>query len=197
MKTIRTFLFLMVAALVLLPTASAQDAQTKAKLAEIRKAYANAMKLEEQGKKGPNYNYQTFRWFQSDPNGNWEKKIDFIVDPSGYVEELDLYYSILMFVRQTINKNNVQEFLFDEDGELLFVFTREIYEEDGPIVEERYYYGKEGSFWKIVKNLDRKTGKVLKETAEPTEAADGTAMFLHRVGNDLYEAFGALNVMYD
>ena len=196
MKAFRYLTLLFAAAWVLMPAAQAQDAATKAKLAEIRKAYAQAMQLENDGKNGPSKNYQTFRAVQSDANGIWERKLDFVVDPSGYVEELDLYYPILRFVRET-SGTTVQEFLYDPDGNLLFVFTRNKYEENGPIVEERYYYGEGGSFWKIVKEVDPKTGKVRSETAGRTEEADGTALFMGRVAADHYHAFETLNMIYD
>jgi len=196
MKTFRYLTLLFAVAWLLMPAARAQNAETKTKLAEIRKAYANAMKLEEEGKSGTNKNYQTFRAVQSNPNGTWERKLDFVVDPSGYIEELDLYYPILRFVRET-SGTTVQEFLYDEEGNLLFVFTRNKYEEDGPIVEERYYYGEGGSFWKIVKEVDPKTGKVRSETAGATEEADGTALFMGRVAADHYHAFETLNMIYD
>lgn len=189
-------MLLLAAVLLLMPTSRAQDAATKSKLAEIRKAYAQAMQLEKDGKTGPSKNYQTFRAIQSDANGIWERKLDFVVDPSGYIEELDLYYPILRFVRET-SGTTVQEFLYDPDGNLLFVFMRNKYEENGPIVEERYYYGEGVSFWKIVKEVDPKTGKVLSETASRTEEADGTALFMGRVAADHYHAFETLNMIYD
>ena len=197
MKTLRYLTFAMVASFLLSPALLAQDAATKAKMAEIRKAYANAMHLEKEGKTGPNKNYQTFHRVLTDPNGeSWESRIDFVVDPSGYIEELDLYYPVLRFVRET-GKLFTQEFLYDQDGKLLFVFTRNHYEEDGPIIEERYYYGEEGAFWKIVKEVDPKTGKVISEKADRSEDADGTALFMGRVAADHYNAFEALNVIYD
>lgn len=197
MKALR-YLTLILAASLLLPTAlPAQDAAAKAKMAEIRKAYAKAMQLEKDGKTGPKKNFQTFHRVQTDPNGDvWESKMDFVVDPSGYIEELDLYYPTLCLVRESA-KDYTQEFLYDHDGKLLFVFTRGNYGDEGKILEERYYYGDEGSFWKIVKEVDSKTGKVLSESAAPTEDADGTALFMGRVAADHYSAFQALNVIYD
>ena len=197
MEAIRYLSFALAASLLLSPALSAQDTATKAKLAEIRKAYAQAMQLEKDGKTGPSKNFQTFHRVQSDPNGDtWEMRTDFVVDPGGYIEELDLYYPILRFVRESGN-DAVQEFLYDPDGKLLFVFIRNRYDQDGPIVEERYYYGDEGSIWKIVKEIDPKTGKVLSENAGRTEEADGTAIFMGRVAADHYRAFEALNVIYD
>ena len=197
MKTLRYLTLFLVAALLLSPALRAQDAATKAKMAEIRKAYAQAMQLEKDGKTGPNKNYQTFHRVQTDPNGNvWESKIDFVVDPSGYIEELDLYYPTLRFVRETA-QSYMQEFLYDPDGRLLFVFTRTKSDDNDPILEERYYYGDEGAFWKIVKEVDPKSGKVLSEKADRSEEADGTALFMGRVAADHYHAFEALNMIYD
>ena len=197
MKALRHLTLILAASLLLSPAVQAQDAAAKAKMAEIRKAYAQAMQFEKDGKTGSKKNFQTFHRVQTDPNGDvWESKIDFVVDPSGYIEELDLYYPTLCLVRETAG-SFMQEFLYDHDGKLLFVFTRNNDDDGGPILEERYYYGEEGSFWKIVKEVDPKTGKVLSESAAPTEEADGTALFMCRVASDHYSAFQALNVIYD
>ena len=197
MKALRYLTPVLAAGLLLSPTLQAQDAAAKAKMAEIRKAYARAMQLEKDGKTGPEKNYQTFHRVQTDPGGeSWESRVDFVVDPGGYIEELDLYYPTLCLVRES-GKDYTQEFLYDPDGRLLFVFTRNKYDDNSPIVEERYYYGEEGPFWKIVKEVDRKTGKVLSEKAERIDEADGTAVFMGRVAADHYMAFQALNTIYD
>lgn len=197
MKALRYLILILTAGLLLPPALPAQDAATKAKMAEIRKAYARAMQFEKDGKTGPKKNYQTFHRVQTDPNGeSWESEMDFIVDPNGYIEELDLYYPTLCLVRES-GKDFTQEFLYDPDGRLLFVFTRNDYDDDGKVLEERYYYGDEGAFWKIVKEVDGKTGKVLSEKADRAEEADGTALFMYRVAADHYSAFQALNTIYD
>ena len=197
MKTLHYLTLVLAAGLLLAPALPAQDAATKAKMAEIRKAYAKAMQLEKDGKTGPMKNYQTFHRVQTDANGeSWESKMDFVVDPSGYIEELDLYYPTLCLVRESA-KDFTQEFLYDPDGRLLFVFTRNKYDDDDKVYEERYYYGDEGAFWKIVKEVDGKTGKVLSEKADYAEEVDGTALFMGRVAADHYSAFQALNTIYD
>ena len=196
MKKIHSLLLLATALLLAAPAASAQDAAQKARLATIREAYTSAMELAKKNQAEQTRNTQVFQSVQTDPNGVWKRKLEFVCNLD-YLEELDLYTPDVVFIRQD-NGGYLQEFLFDKEGVLMFVFERSDPGEDDETVEYRYYYDDEGvPFWKIEKQINAKTKKTLSTKQEPVEEADGSAFFLTRVANDLKTAFYALNVMYD
>ena len=196
MKKIHSLLLLATALLLAAPAASAQDAAQKARLATIREAYSSAMELAKKNQAEQTRNTQVFQSVQTDPNGVWKRKLEFVSNLD-YLEELDLYTPDVVFIRQD-NGGYLQEFLFDKEGVLMFVFERSDPGEDDETVEYRYYYDDEGvPFWKIEKQINAKTKKTLSTKQGPVEEADGSALFLTRVANDLKTAFYALNVMYD
>ena len=196
MKSFRSFLLLAAIVLLASPAVSAQSASQKTRLAEIRKAYSDAMALATKNQAAATKNTQVFQAGQTDANGVWNHKIEFVYDLD-YVEELDFYAPRLVFIRQNTG-GYLQEFLFDEECELMFVFERPDPGEEDETMEFRYYYDTQGApFWKIEKEVEVKSKKVLSTTEGPVEESDGSAWFLTRVANDLVAAFDALNVMYD
>lgn len=177
--------------------ATAQDAVTKAKMAIIRKAYARALTLEANGKKGPKKNYQHMESVATDPNGVWTTHVDFIFDNSQQVKELDIYPLKLVMARQIVGEM-VQEFLYDNDGNLIFVYIKSDPAGQDETTEYRYYYDKGIPFWKIEKDIDLTTNKVTNTTqraVDPTEA--GTEIWYTRPAADIKQAFEALNRVYD
>lgn len=197
MKKIHFCLLLAAALLLIAPAVSAQDAAQKARLATIREAYSAAMKLAAKNQSAESKNTQVFQSVQSDPNGVWKRKVEFVYDLD-YLEEMDLYTPDPVFIRQD-NGGYLQEFLYDKEGKLMFVFERSDPGEDDETVEYRYYYDEEGiPFWKIEKQINVKTKKTLStKQGAADEIEDASAWFLTRVANDLMTAFYALNVMYD
>lgn len=176
---------------------AAQDAQSQMKIAAIRTAYAKAMTLEADGKKPGKKNYQTFESVATDPNGVWKTRVDFIFDNSEHFKELDLYPCQLVMARQKVGEY-VQEFLFDKDGELIFVFVRSDPAGQDETTEYRYYYEKGVPFWKNEKLIDLKTKRVIKESQQPVKAEDAeTGIWYNRPAADMKKAFEGLNAMYD
>ena len=136
-----------------------------------------------------------FQSVQTDPNGVWKRKLEFIYS-LGFFEELDFYYPIVKLIRQT-NDGLLQEFLYDDEGQLMFAFERISVEEGEPISEYRYYYDQGIPFWQIYKSVDATSKKVLETSQGEVDESDGSALFLFRVANDLYTAFEALTVIYE
>lgn len=196
MKKIHSVLLLAAALLLAAPAVSAQDAAQKARLATIREAYSSAMELAKKNQAEQTRNTQVFQAVQTDPNGVWKRKLEFVCSLD-YFEDMDFYYPELVFIRQD-NDGYYQEFLFDKEGVLMFVFERSDPGEEDETTEYRYYYDEKGApFWKIEKQINAKTRKTLSTKQEAIDESDGSALFLTRVANDLKTAFVALNVMYD
>lgn len=195
MKAFRSALLFLLAVVVGTTSAFAQDAQTKNKIAEIRTAYTNAVKLAQEGKNGAKKNYQVYESVATDPNGVWNRKVEFIYDNSEIFKELEIYPCELVMIRQTIG-TSYQEFLFDPNGELIFVFVQNKSPESKSYDEYRYYYSVDGPFWKIEKTIESKTNKVISTDEGPTNF-EGDAIWYHRVAGDLKSAFEYLNVIYD
>lgn len=164
-------------------------------MAEIRKAYSAAMDLAKKNQAADTKNTQVFQAVQTDDNGVWNRRLEFIYDLD-YFEELEVYTPELVLIRQS-NNGFLQEFLYDDDGELMFVFERSDPEDDDETMEYRYYYDEKGApFWKIEKRIDLKTKKTLStEQGRISESDEG--WFETRVAADLRRAFEVLNVMYD
>jgi len=188
-------LLLSAAILLVSPAVFAQTAGEKARLAEIREAYSDAMALAAKNQADATKNTQVFQSVRTDSNGVWNQKIEFVFDLD-YFEVLDLYTPVLVFIRQS-NDAYLQEFLYDKEGELMFVFERSNLGEEGKRMEYRYYYDKGIPFWKIEKAVEVDSKKVLSTSEGRVEDIDGSALFLTRVARDLSAAFDALNVIYD
>ena len=192
---LRNWLLLAATLLVLAPSAFAQSEKDKARLAEIRTAYTDAMNLAKKNQAPETKNTMVFQSVQTDPNGVWKRKLEFIVKQD-YIEELDIYYPVVKLIRQT-NDGCLQEFLYDDEGNLMFVFERVIPDGEDTASEYRYYYDKGVPFWEIEKSVAAGTWKVLETRQGPVDESDGSAIFLARVAHDLHTAFEALTVMYD
>lgn len=196
MKHLRYWILCGATIIFLAPSVFAQDGKAKARLAEIRAAYTEAMNLAKSNQDANNKNTMVFQSVQTDPGGVWKRKLDFIYSLA-YFEELDFYYPVVKLIRQT-NDTSFQEFLYDEDGVLMFVFERiPPLEEGDPTLEYRYYYDGGVPFWRIFKSVDPASKKVLENSQGGIEEADGSAYFLTRVATDLHAAFEALTVMYE
>ena len=195
MKASKQIAALCAALFLAIPAATAQDATAKAKMAEIRTAYTNAMNQAKANQAADSKNTMVFQSVQTDPNGVWKRKLEFICGQD-YIEPLDLYYPTVQLIRET-HEGAMEEYLYDPEGELMFVYERITPEGEATITEYRYYYVKGVPFWKIEKTLDKGSGKALETKQEAIADDDGNAYFLGRVGHDLYVAFEALTVIYD
>ena len=199
MKTLRVIAMAFAAIILTTTNASAQSAQTKAQLAKIRATYAKAQQLADKGMKGPRKNYQVYESWTSDPNGQTHSKTEFIFDNTKLSEHMEVYPCILMLTRQKIG-DNYQEYLFDEEGRVLFSFIRANYGE-GWITERRYYYHENAPIWMIEKHLNLNTKKVTKENQMDVSSEDseyyGDAIYMLRDAAELREAFSAMNAIHD
>ena len=199
MKTLRIIALVIISLAMGASNANAQNAKTKARLAEIRAAYAKAQQLADKGMKGPKKNYQVYESWTSDPNGNYHMKTEFFFDNSEVAEPLEVYPCTLVLARQTSGVF-YQEFLYDKDGRLMFAFIRNDYG-DGGLTERRYYYDNNGPIWMIDKKVDKNTKKVLKEKQEDISSEDheffGDAIYCGRPASELHQAFEAMNMIHD
>lgn len=176
--------------------AQAQDAKTKARMADIRSRYAKAVKLAESGKNGSKKNYQVFTSYVTDPTGEYKKNMEFFFDNSKDPDDLEIYPCQLMLVRET-SDGYYCEYLYDDAGELLFFFES-IDQGDGKQLERRVYLNTDGTGWKWDKHVDKKTKRVLSEEQEPL---DNNGVMDHaftlRHANDVYRGFQHLNAIYE
>ena len=199
MKALR-FIALALMAFVLGATnANAQNAQTKAQLTKIRAAYTKAQTLAEKGIKGPRKNYQVYESWTSDPNGDSHSKTEFIFDNSKVSEQIEVYPCILVLARKTIGKT-YEEYLYDEEGRMIFSFNRSDFGE-GWLTERRYYYNNNAPIWMIEKRVDHKTKKVIKEEQMDISSEESDyysdAIYMGRDAAELREAFISMNAIHD
>ncbi len=175
----------------------AQDAKVKAGMADIRAAYAKAQKLVENEQKGPKKNYQMFESWTLDPDGNklhYTNEFFFKYPPEE--DELGLYPPILTFVRQK-SGNFYQEYLYNDEGNLIFTYVYLDPKGESQTEESRYYY-LDGTIWKIGRVVDVKTKKVLSENQESmTYEDDAESLGYIRESANIINAFNALNATYD
>ena len=194
--TLRTALAAIALIAATVPT-MAQDAATKAEMGTIRKAYERAMQIEKQGKSDAKPNHQTFESVTTAHYGTTKYTVDFVFDNSEFVEEIQCNPCVLVLAREKTD-SDVKEYLYNEDGELIFFFMRTKADEQGKYGEYRYYYDKRGPFWKIDRVFDAKTGKLDSEVSEAlTPEVAGTETWYMRPASDLKQAFQSLNAIYD
>lgn len=199
MKTMRFIVLAIVAITLGATSANAQNAQTKAQLTKIRAAYAKAQQLAEKGMKGPRKNYQVYESWTSDPNGDTHSKTEFIFDNTQVAEQLEVYPCTLVLTRQKTG-TTYQEYLFNDEGRVLFSFISADYGE-GWITERRYYYNDNAPIWMIEKHVDPKTKKVTKEEQMDVSSEESDyfsdAIYMLRDAAELHEAFTSLNAIHD
>ena len=175
----------------------AQDAKTKAGIAKIREAYAKAQKLVENEQKSQKTNYQVFESWTADPDGNklhYTNEFFFKYPPEE--DELGLYPPILTFVKQKAG-NFYQEYLYNEEGNLIFTYVYFDPKGKSNTQEYRYYY-LDGSIWKIERVVDVKTKKVLSENQEGMDYDDeAESLGYIRESANIMNAFNSLNAQYD
>ena len=174
----------------------AQDAKTKARMAEVRARYAKAVKLAEVGKNSAKKNYQEFTSHVTDPYGETNTKMEFVYDNSVMAEKVEIYPCQLYMVRETSSRN-YSEYLYDEEGKLMFYFVSTD-EGDGKQLEHRVYLNTDGSGWKWDKHVDKKTKRVV---SEEQVALDNDRVyddvFELRHAYDIYQGFQHLNAIYE
>ena len=193
MRTLRIIALAVMAVALGTTGAYAQSAKTKARLAEIRAAYAKAQTLAEKGMKGPKKNYQVYDSWVSDPGGTYYTKTEFFFDNSEVAGSIEVYPCVLVLARQKVG-DFYQEFLYDEDGRLMFAFIRN---SEG---ERRFYYDQQGPVWMICKEMD-KNKKVTKERQEDISSEDheyfNDAIYAGRPAAELKTAFDNMNAIHD
>jgi len=163
MKT-RVIILMMTALMCCSSSMLAQKDVTKARIAQIRKCYAEAQRLAEAGQNGAKKNFIHVDFHATDPTGYGHRVIDFYFDNTQILEELDIYPCYLVFVRDK-SGDNYTEFLYDkEEGNLIFCYKRIVSQTS--VYEERFYFPAEGSeeqVWMTEKTTDAKTKKVTEE----------------------------------
>ena len=176
--------------------AAAQSAATQARMAEIRRCYAEAQKLAEDAMKGPKKNYMHVDFHTNDPNGYDHRTVDFFFDNSEILKELEVYPCQLVFVRDK-SANIYTEYLFNKsDSELVFYYKRVNHPEE--IYEQRFYFppsGSGGEVWMTEKTTDAKTKKVVSEKQEVDEGA--MCVWAYREAQAIRDTFGGMSVIFE
>lgn len=173
------------------------DAQQQARLAEVRKLYANAQELAKQGKTGTKQNYGFADIHIKYPNVQRHRTAEFIIGME-LEEAFDAYMPVLKFVRAK-EENSYDEFLF-EQGKLIFAFSTVKNVGNYKSGEYRFYLADNDTnvpFWHIARFFGDDKSKPASEQSKPFNMNTPLPAAIDwyniaRYGYNLYNAFNSI-----
>lgn len=170
----------------------AQDAAIKERMAHIRKCYAEAQKLANEGMNGAKKNYLHLDQHTTGTDDYSLRTVDFFFVNEPDVSGRQPYRLVLAREKCGIT---VCEYLYDKNNsQLMFYFKKTMGDYDDETKEIRSYYpaDDQGDIWTIVRRLDRKDGKVIEELAETDNSGPSQAYRMD--ASYLLDAFDLLTI---